>query len=424
LNVMRIADSDPTGWRDRFRADKVWNNAAALKKAAAEASIEEIAAQPTPFLLTIEVQLRRLGQDSIPFMTRVQEMHPADFWANVTMGFLRWKMKPELPEAIRYYQTAVALRPDAASIHYQLGSVLWEVGRNDEAIVQYRLSLQLDPGYTFAHGALGVALAHLKDYDHSVIELREAMRENPTDIGLYGILGDVFTLAGRDPDALEQYRKGAELRPKLLAAQRGIRATLCREGRPAEEVFAAWKTAIDANPNDQEAVEGYAEYCLYAGQADKYPEACRNLLDRFGKITDPRVCERMGRACLLAACSPSQLSEATALVDRAVASEENHKTIYASFFQFAKALAEYRAGDMDAVCTRIDGKVLGVLGPAPRLVLAMAQFRLGNVDEAKKNLAQAIRRIDWSPKRAQYAEDWMNHILRREAEEMILSNGE
>jgi serine/threonine-protein kinase len=62
----------------------------------------------------------------------------------------------------------------------------------------------------------------------------------------------------------------------------------------------------------------------------------------------------------------------------------------------------------------------------PRLALAMAQFRSGRAIEARKTLAAAIRSYDWGePREVRHADPstlWVSHVLRREAEDLILPN--
>ncbi len=62
----------------------------------------------------------------------------------------------------------------------------------------------------------------------------------------------------------------------------------------------------------------------------------------------------------------------------------------------------------------------GVMGPAPRLIIAMCQYRKGESDEARKTLASAIMRFNWSLSHADRRDHFIMHILRREAEAMIL----
>jgi serine/threonine-protein kinase len=66
------------------------------------------------------------------------------------------------------------------------------------------------------------------------------------------------------------------------------------------------------------------------------------------------------------------------------------------------------------------GEASGVLGPAPRLVLAMALHQDGRMAEARKMLAEAVLAYDWRAASVRDQDDWICHILRREAEAMIL----
>ena len=63
-----------------------------------------------------------------------------------------------------------------------------------------------------------------------------------------------------------------------------------------------------------------------------------------------------------------------------------------------------------------------MMGPAPRLIVAMAQHDQGQKKRARKTLAMAILGFDWSAAQADSRGVWIAHILRREAEALILPN--
>src|SRR5262249_6292537 len=65
------------------------------------------------------------------------------------------------------------------------------------------------------------------------------------------------------------------------------------------------------------------------------------------------------------------------------------------------------------------GKAGKVLGPCPRLVMAMGQYRLGNEREARTTVAAAVSAVDWSMARVRSHDQWLWHVLRREAETLI-----
>src|SRR5262249_35732319 len=145
-----------------------------------------------------------------------------------------------------------------------------------------------------------------------------------------------------------------------------------------------------AQPPGHDAWYGYAELCLFLGRVDEYRGARKALLGRFGATTDVFVAERTGRACLLWPASADELTRATALVDRALAADRsNHAWAYPHFL-FVKGLAEYRQGQYDRAIGAMRGDASRVLGPAPRLVLAMALHRKGQSAQARRMLAAAV----------------------------------
>jgi hypothetical protein len=70
----------------------------------------------------------------------------------------------------------------------------------------------------------------------------------------------------------------------------------------------------------------------------------------------------------------------------------------------------------------MEGEASKVMGPAPRLILAMAQHDQGQEKQARKMLATAIVAFDWNAAQSDWRGVWIAHILRREVEALILPN--
>src|SRR5436190_23098788 len=87
-----------------------------------------------------------------------------------------------------------------------------------------------------------------------------------------------------------------------------------------------------------------------------------------------------------------------------------------------KGLAEYRQGRWASATALLNGEGSKALMPAPRLVLAMAQYDQGQTKLARQTLASAVVAFDWSAAEADRRDVWIVHILRREAEAKILTN--
>jgi serine/threonine-protein kinase len=416
LDVVRRADPDPDGWRDRVRDPATWDDGAALAELARTAPL---AGQSVSLLVELGDRLQSNGGDALGFLRRVQREHPADFWANFTLGnALKYR---GAGEAIGYYRVALAIRPGVAVGYYDLAEVLSIQGWLDESIDYYRKALRIDPRDARAQAGLSDLLRDTGRQDEAIDHFRQAVRSDPNNVWAHINLGNLLKDTGRTDEAIDHYERAIALDPKNTAAQNGLRSALVRQGR-GDEVRVAWRKALEANPPEHDAWFGYAELCAFLGQGEEYRRARQALLGRFGASTDPYIAERTGRACLLLPASDDELRQATALIDRAVTAKGSKYESGYPYFLFAKGLAEYRYGRWDGAIWMMQEGALPVMGPAPRLVVAMAQHRRGQKEAARKALAAAVLASDWSAARADHQDAWIWHVLRREAEAMILPN--
>jgi len=218
---------------------------------------------------------------------------------------------------------------------------------------------------------------------------------------------------------MEICRRAVALDPKCWGAHTQLRLNLMQLQK-WEEARVEWQQVLALEPPEHEAWDGYAEFCLYLGNEAEYRRVRTELLKRFGNSTDPQMAERTGRACLFLPAADDELRQATILVDRALSADRATFGWCMPYFRFAKALSEYRAGRLETTLTLLDADTIGVLGPAPRLLLAMVQHRLGKADAARATFKDALANFDWGAK-ATDREAWMYHILRREAETVLAS---
>src|SRR5262249_33384138 len=253
---------------------------------------------------------------------------------------------------IQYYRRAVQIDPQYARGHTNLGNILNDVGRPDEATACYRKALEVDPTYAWAH-----------------FDLANMLRD-----------------AGRMDEAIEHYRQYLAVDPTHPYVAHLVRADLVRKGR-GEELRQQWKKELEADPPGHDAWFGYAELCLFLGHEEEYRQARKDLLRRFGATSDPYVAERTARTILLLPAAEDEMQGAVALAERAVAAKATTPQWIYPYFLFAQGLAEYRQGHFDSTIAIMRADAGTVMGPSPRLVIAMAQFRKGQEEEARKTLA-------------------------------------
>src|SRR5262249_52509468 len=156
---------------------------------------------------------------------------------------------------------------------------------------------------------------------------------------------------------------------------------LMRRGR-AEEVQAAWRQALADRPPEHPAWFGYAELCLFLGQEEEYRRARKALLDHFGETADHFFAERTGRSCLLLPVEGDESRKAAALIDRALAGRRPEDNWAHPYFVFAEGLAAYRRGRLERTISVLGGDPAHAMQPAGRLVLALAQHRRGQHEQA------------------------------------------
>src|SRR5438093_1127346 len=83
--------------------------------------------------------------------------------------------RAHLPEAVRYLEEALRLRPDYAEACYNLGNVLKDLGRPGEAAARFRQAVALRPTYAAAYNNLGLALTEAGRPAEAVVLLRQAV---------------------------------------------------------------------------------------------------------------------------------------------------------------------------------------------------------------------------------------------------------
>jgi eukaryotic-like serine/threonine-protein kinase len=416
LEVARQADPDPEGWRDRIMDPKTWNNRGALIELSRTVPAE---GRSVSLLLALGERLTVGLRDATPLLKRVQKEHPDDFWANLILGNALLPLEPREAEA--YYSAALAIRPRAAVGYCAVGDALRLQKELAVATEYYQKALQLDAGYARAHSGLGLTLQAEGRPDEAILCYRQAIQLGPDYALAHHNLANALSVKGVLDKAADHSQQAIRLDPNNVEVKRCLTSVLFRQGR-GQEAVDVWRKAADANPTDHETWSGYAELYLFLGQEAEYRRVRRHLLDRFGATKSQYLAEPIGRACLLLPGTEEELRRAVALVDRAVAAKKSTPEWVYRYYLFAKGLAEYRQDRLDSAITLLEGEASNVMGPVPRLIMAMAQYRQGLKEQARKTLAEAIVAFDWSAAQADRRDVWIAHVLRREAEAMILPN--
>ncbi len=151
-------------------------------------------------------------------------------------------------ESIAEWKRALAISPDDAKAHNNLGRAYAGAGDFDEAVVHWQKALEINPRNWEAHNNLGVALAQKGKLDEAIGHLRLALEGKPESAAdIHGNLGRVLALKGKSDQAIAEWRKAIELNPGYAQAYNDLGTELSRKGR-MDDAISVWQRATEVAP--------------------------------------------------------------------------------------------------------------------------------------------------------------------------------
>jgi len=178
-------------------------------------------------------------------------LSPQDAGAHNNLGVTHQDLG-RLDEALASYTQAIALKPDFAEAYYNLGNTLKELGRLDEALASYNQAIALRPDYAEAHSNLGIALQELGRYDEALESCKQAITLKSDYAEAHSNLGVTLQELGRLEEALPSYTQAIALKPDFAEAHYNLGNTLKKLGR-LEEALPSYTQAIALKPDYAEA---------------------------------------------------------------------------------------------------------------------------------------------------------------------------
>ena len=116
-------------------------------------------------------------------------------------------------------EQVIALRPDAATAHNNLGLALKDLRRFEEAVGCFRRAIELDPRFALAHINLGEALYQLDDTDAALAALRTGISLLPAQAEGHNNLGTVLHSLGRIDEARQAFDRAVACNPAHAVAR-------------------------------------------------------------------------------------------------------------------------------------------------------------------------------------------------------------
>ena len=155
-------------------------------------------------------------------------------------------------EAERSFYRALALEPDSAQIHLQLGNLLRLAGRHEAALQCCLEAVRLAPDFAPGHNNLGNAYRDLGRQEEAIAEFRRALALDDRLAEAHFNLGTALLAAGNTDQTMECYRSALRLRPDFPLAHLNL-GFLLEEAGDVSGAAAAYASAVAADPHLVEA---------------------------------------------------------------------------------------------------------------------------------------------------------------------------
>jgi tetratricopeptide (TPR) repeat protein len=182
----------------------------------------------------------------------------------------------KIEEAIQHCRAAMRSQPDQRLthlVHISLGGCLLELGRTDKAVRHFRAALRLKPDDVNAHVGLGLALLRSQNLEEAGRQFVAALTLRPDNAGAHYNLGKVLSAQGQLDEAVDQYRRALPLAPDAPELHNNLALILVRLGK-IDEAIAQYREVLRIEPGDSATRHALATLLArrgrYAEAADEY----------------------------------------------------------------------------------------------------------------------------------------------------------
>jgi tetratricopeptide (TPR) repeat protein/serine/threonine protein kinase len=389
---------------------------------------------------------------AIAALSKAVELCPERAMAWNNRGWIYCAYLHQYDKGVADFSKAIELDPKFALAWKNRGITYISLRQYDKAIADYSKAIELDPkGAAWWNSRGAIYCDYLGQYDKAVADFSKAIELDPNGADAWHNRGLAYARRGQIDKAIADFSKAIELDPKHAAAWCGRGLTYGKQGQMDKAIVDSSK-AIELDPKRAAWWNSRGEiYCDHLGEYDKAIADCSKAIELDPKYAPAwntrgmtyirlrqydkaiadlnKVIEVAGQsamttnnlAWLLATCPETKFRDAgkaVLLAKKAVEMAPKEGTFWNTL-----GAAYYRAGSWkEAVGALEQSMELRKGGDSfDWFFLAMAHWRQGNHDEARKTYDKAA---EWMEKNKETLEKNNSqaeelHRFRSEAEEVL-----
>jgi tetratricopeptide (TPR) repeat protein len=317
--------------------------------------------------------------DAVVQYEKMLAVNPDNAEAHQNLGLALQRLG-QFESALSHHEAALAIAPKSAVIRVSLADACRHLARHDDAIVHYAQALAINPGLTDAHINLGGCFHMTGRREQAIRSYQRALAINPGLADAHYNLGNLYAEFGNLDAAIVHYERSIALLPTSAEAHNNLANVLSRRGR-LEETIEHYKAAIRLKPTYVSAQRSLGDALQSQNQIDGAIVCYRAALAIEPK--DAPTLNRLASVLLIA----GRLDEASRAYERAIDIAPENIGIqhnYAAVKPFA--VGDRRLARLEELHAREDQ-----LSDEQRIVL---HFTLGKAYADLKDADRSFRHLD------------------------------
>ncbi len=316
----------------------------------------------------------------------------------------------EARKAVGFGEQLVAQFPDEGEGFHMLAHAYGDLNNAAQALRTWEAAIRVLPEAGNLHNEYGYALLDAGRYDAALHELEEYRRLDPREPNPYDSLGEARLALGEPELALESYGTALTIDPQFFESHVGRAWAFSMRGHYGEALIAAGQFASALTQRNAPMARGELLRGWLLSRVGRYREA-EAAIDR-SRVEAIRVADVEGQtaadlAAAVIALERGQLKRAQDLADRALASlsglRERVRGPARAAIQFVAGVAEIRTGGVEAARRRLGEAPTPDLRPDRievwwrQALAAEVAVASGSVSEGEVAFAATPRLKMWFP---------------------------
>ncbi len=182
-----------------------------------------------------------------------------------------------LAEAAVAWRKILAMRPDVADAHNNLGIVLAQQGQLSEAETHFQHALALAPNYVQAHHNLGHVMLSQGKLGEAAAQYEQVIALKPDSADVYNSLGSILSRQGKFREATVRFEQAVACKPDYAEAFNNLGAVLWKQGK-LDEAAERYEQALALRPDFSEALNNLGALLRNQGKLTQAEMRCRQAL--------------------------------------------------------------------------------------------------------------------------------------------------